>query len=121
MAQSNEQAGGKKVNSKGQSKCFHCDKDRHWIRECLELLNEQKKQLKDQAGDMLTQGDKGVLCRNYSYLDSCTTNNQIVNPSYLTGIKLCDKPLKPQTNIGTSISNRQGYLGSHKFGLTPTG
>lgn len=55
------------------------------------------------------------------YLDTCTTNNQVVDPVYLSGIHKADSPLHLHTNAGTSISKQQGYLGEHLFWLDPHG
>jgi hypothetical protein len=63
----------------------------------------------------------GGLRQNYLYLDTCTTNDQMVNPSYLTGVHTAETPLRLHTNAGTSISRQQGYLGSQKFWLDRMG
>ena len=49
---------------------------------------------------MLFQGErqdkKSGLKRNYMYLDTCTTEDQMVNPSYLTKIHKASKSLNEQ-------------------------
>ena len=55
------------------------------------------------------------LKRNYLYLDTCTTDDQMVNSNYLTKLHKSPKALTLHTNAGTSRTNMKGYLGSHLF------
>ena len=57
----------------------------------------------------------GGLCRNYLYLDTCSTINQMVNQAYLSGVHVAKEPLRLHTNAGTSVLAKQGYLGSTLF------
>ena len=70
---------------------------------------------------MLFQGErqdkKSGLKRNYLYLNTCTTEDQMVNPSYLTKIHKASKPLTLHTNAGSSSTTHKGYLGSELFWL----
>ena len=72
-------------------------------------------------GAMISQVRTGGLKKNYLYLDTCTTNDQMVNPSYLTGVHTAKDPLNLHTNAGTSTSRQQGFMGSKKFWLDRMG
>ena len=63
----------------------------------------------------------GGLRRNYLYLDTCTTENQMVEGAYLDNIHTVDKPLRLYTNAGSSSTNRKGYLGNQLFWLDRMG
>jgi hypothetical protein len=108
-----------KFNSKGEKECYTCGADDHWAAAC-------PKRKEQGGGAMISQfrsGEKpetirtGGLKKNYLYLDTCTTNDQMVNPAYLTDIQAAEVPLRLHTNAGTSVSKQQGYLGSQKFWL----
>jgi hypothetical protein len=116
-----------KFNSKGEKECYTCGADDHWAAACPKR-KEQGGFMNFQAdhGAMISQfrqGDKpetvptGGLKKNYLYLDTCTTNDQMVNPAYLTNIQTAEVPLRLHTNAGTSVSKQQGFLGSQKFWL----
>ena len=130
MAQAKTKTEGKeeKTNKQGESGCYHCGDTSHWIMNCSKLTEAKKGQLFLQLdGAMVSQvynGDHtktGGLVRTRLYLDTCTTDDQMANPAYLTGVHKADKPLRLHTNAGTSISRLQGYLGSHKFWIDPQG
>jgi hypothetical protein len=132
-----------KTNSKGESHCFGCGAGDHWAEDCLHKEKEKRgglflqtdgamiSQFRDgeamKTGGMISQfrdGEAmktGGLRQNFLYLDTCTTNDQMVNPAYLTGVHTADIPLRLHTNAGTSISRQQGYLGSQKFWLDRIG
>jgi hypothetical protein len=83
-----------KFNSKGEKECFSCRSDDHWAAECPKSKDkEQRGFLHIQAGHgaMISQfkSDEGTetvrtggLRKNYLYLDTCTTNDQMANPAY---------------------------------------
>lgn len=136
--QGQKKPAGTKTNSKGESNCFHCGAKDHWVTDCPELTEENKGSLLIQAdGAMISQvqNDKhttvagqpkkairsGGLRPNYLYLDTCTTNNQVVNPAYLTDIHKAESALYLHMYAGTSVSKQQGYLGEHLFWLDPCG
>eukprot|EP00956_Cyclotella_meneghiniana_P042120 scaffold248363_cov77-Cyclotella_meneghiniana.AAC.3 len=127
MAQQGKKPGGEtKTNSKGESNCFHCGAKDHWITDCPDLNEANKGSLMMQLdGALISQLKKcirsGGLRRNYLYLDTCTTNNQVVNPAYLKGVHKADTPLHLHTNAGTSVLLQQGYLGEFLFWLDPHG
>jgi hypothetical protein len=118
----------KKYNSKGESHCYGCGAGDHWADDCPE---------KEKRGGLFLQTDGAMISQfrdgndamvktgglrpSYLYLDTCTTNDQMVNPCYLTGVHTAEIPLRLHTNAGTSISKQQGYLGSQKFWLDRMG
>lgn len=52
----------------------------------------------------------------------CTTDDQMVNPAFLTGIlHQVNKRLNLHTNVGSASTNRNGYLGSTLFWLDQMG
>lgn len=61
------------------------------------------------TSQMMLEEDKPLqmtsgLKKNYLYLDTCTTNDQMVNPSYLREVHEAKDSLALYTNVGTSIS-----------------
>ena len=56
---------------------------------------------------------RGGIRRNFLYLDTCTTEDQMVSDAYLTKIHTVDKPLILHTNAGSSSTSKKGQLGSH--------
>jgi len=70
-------------------------------------------QIHAQFGFSLLQDTKSsAVKRSYLYLDTCTTNNYIINQAYLTGVHTVDRSLCLQTNGGSTSTNKRGYLGS---------
>ena len=57
----------------------------------------------------------GGLKKSYLYLDTCTTNDQVMDSTYLTNVHEADQALTLHTNVGTSNTHMQGYLGSYLF------
>ena len=109
--------------------CIHCGGD-HDLSTCdllsntelLDIMSQLKlvdKQQQGGEGNMLFQGEKqdkkSGLKRNYLYLNTCTTEDQMVNPSYLTKIHKASKPLTLHTNAGSINTTLKGYLGSELF------
>jgi hypothetical protein len=120
-----------KANKKGETACFNCGKDDHWMKECPDLTEKQRGQLHIQLGGSMVAQTKmedgqaelhvGGLKRNYLYLGTCTTNDQMVNPDYLSGVHKAENSLALRTNAGTCVSREQGYLGPHLFWLDTNG
>ena len=130
MAQSKERSTAPKENSKGESGCFHCGKTDHWIMDCPELSEAKKGQLFLQLdGAMVSQFQdreeqrtkSGGLRRNWLCLDTCTTDNQVVEEKYLYDVEEVEVPLRLHTNAGTSVSRKRGMMGSLRFWLNPDG
>ena len=76
----------------------------------------------DNDGAMVSQSTStGGLKKNYLYLDTCTTEDQMVNPAYLSKIHQVGNPLHLHTNAGSSSTSKKGYLGSQLFWLDRMG
>jgi hypothetical protein len=61
--------------------------------------------------------DKGrILKKNYLYLDTCSTEDQMVVSTYLTKIHKVEDPLILHTNAGKSTTIKRGTLGALLFG-----
>ena len=119
--------------------CVHCGSIDHNLDTCPEITDEQLAQILMQLDDMgveegqgamifqrqrdetRTQPSIGGLRSSRLYLDTCTTNDQITNPAYLTGIYTETKPLTMHTNAGSSLSRKRGKLGSLLFWLNEGG
>jgi hypothetical protein len=92
---------------------------------CPEITDEQLGelliQLSDgQNGNMMFQDEESrssALNRDYLYLDTCSTEDQMVVPEYLTGIHNVKEGLVLHTNAGKSHTNQKGYLGETAFWL----
>ena len=63
-----------------------------------------------QFGYSALQGN--MVKRNYLYLDTCTTDDYIPNRAYLSDVHVSDKGLRLQTNAGSTVTNKRGFLGS---------
>jgi hypothetical protein len=74
-------------------------------------------QVKHDGQDIKTGGIK----KNYLYADTCSTNDFMVNPAYLTGVHTVDDQLRIHTNAGSCVTKQQGLLGSQKFWLDRNG
>jgi hypothetical protein len=81
-------------DEKHEEACMHCGGE-HSLAECPHITNEQldevliqlKAREQEARGSMFCQEEeKLVLKRNYLYLDTCTTKNQLIAPKYLKGI-----------------------------------
>lgn len=101
-------------------KCYHCNTLGHIARDCPQLDQQGIGQIHAQFGYTLLQRD-GVIKSSYLYLDTCTTNNYMCNPAYLTGIHSSKKSLRLQTNAGSTSTSKQGFLGSIRMWLGETG
>ena len=86
--------------------CVHCGSTMHNLDTCPEVTVEQLAEILVQLDDLALEGGEdqgamifqkqrdsavskpsiGGLRSNRLYLDTCTTNDQITNPAYLTGI-----------------------------------
>jgi hypothetical protein len=113
--------------------CVHCGSHDHNLDACPDISNEQLAQILMQLdefeldrndGEMFFQHQSdasiagetvGGLRSNRLYLNTCTTNDQITNPAYLTGVYTDKKPLIMHMNAGTSIRRKRGMLGNLLF------
>ena len=111
---------------------MHCSGD-HTVANCPDLSDEQVGQLLVQLkeagatsedlqancenGGMLQQTSvaNSMLNHNYLYVDTCTSDDQMVNPTVLSKIHKVAKPLKLHTNAGSASINKKGYLGNTLF------
>ena len=103
-----------KTNSKGESNCFHCENKGSLL---IQADGAMILQVQQPEKTIRSRG----LQRNYLYMDTCTTNNQVVDPVYLSKIHTAENPLHLHTNAGTSVSKKQGNLGEHLFWLDTHG
>ena len=58
-----------------------------------------------------------MLNPNYLYVDKCTTDDQMVNPTFLSKIHKIGKALRLHTNMGAACTNKRGYQGVTLFWL----
>jgi hypothetical protein len=69
---------------------------------------------------MIVQDDQGqvtTLKRNWLYLDMCTTEDQMIERGHLENIHKRKNPWTLCTNMGSSCTNKRGYIGSTLFWL----
>ena len=117
-----------------KSACLYCGED-HDLAQCshlsdkhleeimvqLEVTGDRIEQDAKHSGGMLFQDDVQEvvntcrLNRDYLYLDTCSTNDQMVNSSFLKRLYKVRKPLMLHTNDGSSRTHQKGYLGSTLF------
>ena len=118
--------------------CMHCG-GAHPLENCPDLTDEQLGQILCQIdiaekqtdfvnqdredGGMLQQssGASSMLNPNYLYVDTCTTDDQMVNPTFLSKIHKVSKALRLHTNAGAASTNKRGYLGNTLFWLDRMG
>ena len=117
-----------KQKEEADKRCIHCGGP-HGLETCPEITTEQLGELLIQlggprSGQMIFQDDEGKgqsLNRNYLYLDTCSTEDQMVVPHYLNNIHTVEHPLTLHTNAGKSKTNRKGFLGGTAFWLDESG
>eukprot|EP00804_Cyclotella_cryptica_P011280 CCRYP_007764-RB/>CCRYP_007764-RB protein AED:0.31 eAED:0.33 QI:0/0/0/1/1/1/2/0/430 len=108
--------------------CMHC-REAHDLADCPDITTDQLgeiliqlEELTAEQGNMMFQdGEASVLKKNPLYLDTCTTEDQMIEPSYLKDIRTADKALTLHTNAGSSQSTKQGRLGFMMFWLDEGG
>ncbi len=54
---------------------------------------------------------------DYLYVDTCTTDDQMVNDAHLSRIHQVQNPLRMHANAGTANTNEREYLGTTLFWL----
>jgi hypothetical protein len=89
--------------------------------EILVQIIRSEQQESSEGANISQSTATGGLKKNYLYLDTCTTEDQMVEPAYLKDIHTVPKPLHLHTNAGSSSTNRKGYLGSQLFWLDRMG
>ncbi len=110
------------------AQCMHCGAA-HDLADCPDITTEQLGEIliqlegltEEQGNMMFQEGEASVLKKNFLYLDTCTTEDQMIEPSYLRDIRTADKALTLHTNAGSSRSTKQGRLGSMMFWLDEGG
>ena len=141
FAQTGDSGGGdKKTNKNGESNCFHCGKDDHWVADCPDLTPEEKKELekdtekrsklrkegklhaqialKPASGDvevgvvMLGRERKGMKKgrKKKVMLDGGSTFNQAVDPELLDEIREVNTTLVAHCNAGVTSTNKVGIF-----------
>lgn len=121
-----------------KEKCLHCG-GTHSLADCSDLRDEQLGQLMIQLteldakdakaasnnrhGGMLQQGEGigSLLNPNWVYVDTCTTDDQMINPAYLSNVHEVENRLHLQTNARSASTNLKGYLGNTLFWLDQMG
>ncbi|KAL7484711.1 hypothetical protein ACHAW6_010338 [Cyclotella cf. meneghiniana] len=114
--------------SMDDKRCVHCGGS-HGLEKCPDISDEQLTELLEQlggsrSGQMIFQDDniKGSsLNRNYLYLDTCSTEDQMVIAQYLDNVHTVQDTLTLHTNAGKSQTNKKGYLGGTAFWLDESG
>ncbi len=134
MGQSNK---GLRINSKGESYCFHCGTADHWAYECPGLSGEQQDQLHmtlqgeregEDAGQeeghqllnvALMQG--GALPDNQAYLDGCSTVMAFKSRKYLKGVKTLAHGIRINCNARAVRTNCKGMFRRLQVRYLPKG
>eukprot|EP00804_Cyclotella_cryptica_P001120 CCRYP_008416-RA/>CCRYP_008416-RA protein AED:0.95 eAED:0.41 QI:0/-1/0/1/-1/1/1/0/146 len=109
-------------------KCVHCGGP-HRLENCPDITTDQLGELLVQLGgpregQMIFQDDEErgqSLNKNYLYLNTCSTEDQMVVPHYLHDVHTVEHPLTLHTNAGKSETSRKGFLGSTEFWLDENG
>ncbi|KAL7476985.1 hypothetical protein ACHAW6_002810, partial [Cyclotella cf. meneghiniana] len=109
-------------------RCIHCGGS-HGLEKCPDISNDQLAELLEQlggsrCGQMIFQDDdmKGSsLNCNYLYLDTCSTEDQMVVVQYLDNVHTVQDMLTLHTNAGKSQTNKKGYLCGTAFWLDENG
>lgn len=111
-----------------RKQCVHCGGD-HTLENCPNISDVQLEELLVQLGG-LQQGrmifqdnddQEGSLNKDYLYLDTCLTEDQMVTGKHLEGIHKARDQLVLHTNANKSKTNRKGYLGETAFWLDEQG
>jgi len=97
--------------------CYHCDQLGHIARDCPKMDPADIGNINVQFAFGALQRAQPLLKRNYLYLDTCSTDDFICNPAYLTGVHKSNKSLRLHTNADNTTTDKKGYLGSTLFWL----
>ena len=133
----------KRANSKGETKCFNCGGEDHWVDKCPQLTDEQRGDLmarveesdEDESDDEEHEVDsdgvsmfvsrqkakRKTLDPHKVYLDSCPTYHQFINDDYVNNIRGADRCLKGQCTGGVSKISQEGDHGDIRVWYNPKG
>ena len=96
----------------GDKTCYHCNKLGHIATDCPGLDQKKMAAIYSQFGYSALQGN--IVKKNFLYLDTCTTDDYVPNRAYLTRVRTSAKGLRLQTNAGSTVIHKRGFLGSLK-------
>jgi hypothetical protein len=109
--------------------CHGCGKQGHLKRECHNKKDKDQihaniveEENPDNGKNLFKQHkSKGMVNKNYLFLDIQSTVNQIANPSMLKNIRKFSKPIKIHCNAGMSKTKLEGELGGMTVYHNPNG
>ena len=134
-----EQDGEMKANKNGDTHCFHCGLEGHWVHECPKVEKEQQAQLNmhlaEQGGgqdggeapregkmqlnvDMLQ--DSG-LTKTRAYLDNCSTVTGMTDAKYNVGLHASKAGMRVSCNAGSVLNKQVGKMGNLEAWHMPDG
>jgi hypothetical protein len=116
-----------RINSKGESHCFHCRAIDHWAFKCPQPSKEQQARLhmnvrsqeereQEQAKEghqllNVTFAQAGELSDNQTYLDGCSTVTAFNTDKYLREIETVPGEIKINCNAGAVMADKRGKYG----------
>jgi hypothetical protein len=116
------------ANSSGKKTCFNCGMDDHWVVNCPDLSQAQRKELASMAH--ISIGGKefegiGFLqnkssnprviatCKTLDpqqlYLDSTSSFHQVFTEEHLDNLRLAGATLRADCNAGTNFATKRGW------------
>jgi hypothetical protein len=116
------------ANSLGKNNCFNCGMDDHWVVNCPDLSQAQRKELagmahisiggKEFEGIGLLQNKSSnprlvatrkTLDPQQLYLDSTSSFHQVFTEKHLDNLRLAGTTLRANCNAGTNFATEKGW------------